>query len=62
MSDEQPHQPGQQLRVHCAHCRGDGAIPVQRMAIICGVPRTVVTPQTCPWCDNGTRRGFQPPV
>lgn len=50
------------ITVHCTHCRGDGVVPVPRMAIIGGVPQTVVTPVTCQWCNDGRRRGFQPPV
>lgn len=50
------------ITVVCTHCRGDGVVAVERMAIIGGVPQTVLSPVRCEWCDGGRRRGFDPPV
>ncbi len=52
-----------ELGALCSSCEGEGRVSDPKVAVIAGVPQTVVVSRPCRWCeDSGRRGGLRPPV
>ncbi|EIF00149.1 hypothetical protein [Saccharomonospora glauca] len=51
-----------ELNALCGSCEGEGHVSVSKVAVIAGVPQSMVISRPCQWCGDNGRRRLRPPV